>query len=141
MKKVIYISALLTLLLVLISCDSLSAPIETGKDESGIDGGIEWMYSVEAYPAYGVERQRQKHYYTYDITSEQIDEYIGALLNAGYTQTEAYGTAQSPDVRYPVGHFPGDEAYYVFTSADGSETIILTYIYQDNGTWISEIDS
>lgn len=141
MRKVIYVFAALLLIFVLVSCDILSAPIETGKDESGIDGGIDWMYSLEAYPTYGVERQRQKHYYTYDITTEQIDEYIGALLDAGYTLTDSYGTAQASDVRYPVGNFPGDEAYYVFMSADESETIILTYIYQDNGTWISEVDS
>lgn len=139
MKKLFVFAAVALLIFALVSCEYISAPIDTETDDSGVDGGIEWMYDIEAYPTYGVDRQRQKHYYTYDVTTEQIDEYIGALFTAGYTLTEAYGTAQSSDVRYPVGHYPGDEAYYVFSKGDNS--IILTYIYQDNGTWIAEVDS
>lgn len=139
MKNIYLFATVILLIFALASCEYISAPIETGTDDSGVDGGIEWMYSLEAYPTYGIDRQRQKHYYTYDVTTEQIDEYMGALFTAGYTLSDAYGTAQSSNDRYPVGKYAGDEAYYVFTK--GEESIILTYIYQDNGKWISEVDS
>ena len=140
MKKICFILLTAALMLSLISCDSVGTPIDTGIGSDGVDGGIEWMYDLDAYPTYGVDRQRQKHYYTYDVTTEQIDEYLGVLLDAGYTVTDSYGTAIASDVRHPVAAYAGAEAYYVMTSEDG-QTIILTYICQENGTWISEVDS
>lgn len=140
MKKICFVILTAVLVLALSSCNSVGTPIDTGVGSDGVDGGIEWMYDLDAYPTYGVERQRQKHYYTYDVTTEQIDEYLTALLDAGYTVTESYGTAIDHDVRHPVGTYAGAEAYYVMTSPDG-DVIILTYIFQENGTWISEVDS
>lgn len=139
MKKAVFAIVCLALIFAFVSCESIGTPIDTGVDSDGIDGGIEWIYDLDAYPTYGVDRQRQKHYYTYDITTDEINEYISALLDAGYTVTEAYGTAVSQDSTAPVGAFAGAEAFYVMTKGDS--TVILTYIYQSDGTWISEVDS
>lgn len=140
MKKFAIFLFLTILAVSMTACDGIGTPIDTGVDSDGIDAGIEWMYPLDAYPTYGVDRQRQKHYYTYDVTTEQIDEYIGALLDAGYTVADSYGTALASGSRHPVGTYAGAEAYYVMSKTDGT-TVILTYIYQENGTWISEVDS
>ncbi len=139
MKKAVFVTVCLALIFSFVSCESIGTPIDTGVDSDGIDGGIKWIYDLDAYPTYGIDRQRQKHYYTYDVTTSEIEEYISMLINVGYTVSEAYGTAVSDDSTYPVGVFTGAEAYYVMTKDDSS--IILTYIYQSDGTWISEVDS
>lgn len=139
MKKIALTIVFVIAILSFAACGDLGTPIDTGVDSDGIDGGIKWTYELDAYPTYGVDRQRQKHYYTYDVTTAEIENYLNALINAGYTVSEAYGTAVSDDFFAPVGAYSGAEAYYVMTKGDS--TIILTYIYQSDGTWISEVDS
>ncbi len=140
MKKIL-LTLLLTAVMSLFSCEAIGEPIDTGVDSDGVDAGIEWMYEIEVYPTYGVDRQRQKHYYTYDVTSEEIDEYMTMLTEElGYVVMDSYGTALSEDEHRPTGTYVGAEAFYVLARR-GKTTIHLTYIYQDNGTWMSEVDS
>ena len=131
------------LLFSLVSCSDVGKPITEGKDENGIDSGIEWYHRVEAYPTYGVDRQRYKHYYTDNVTSQEIDEYILSLTDEGYVCMDASGEAQANGVRYPVGEYEGDVATYTFTYTNGEEvdTVVLTYIFLYDGTWHSEVDS
>ncbi len=141
MKKTVCAFLLTLILIMTASCSAIGEPIETGVGSDGVDGGIEWMYELEVYPTYGVDRQRQKHYYTDDVTSEEIDEYMTMLTDElGYVIMESFGTAVTEDSNRPVGTYAGAEAFYVL-SRRGKTTIHLTYIYQEDGTWLSEVDS
>lgn len=145
MKRIISFLLLLSIVslsLILSSCDSFSQPIETGTDTDGVDAYIDWMHDADAYPSYGVDNQRTKHYYTHKVTLDEITTYINELSSIGYAlNTEINPHLTSLDEVIAAFDEPYEGLEVKFSMVRGEDSLILEYVYIGGETWTSEIDS